>query len=175
MSEQEVAGYLNQIEGVVRKTLEDPEKYESFIKAGYDREAAKRGVAWLAKMDVLEFLERAESVFVPVGSQLRTIRLEIAGETEKAWKVVCHSSIFDRPLVEWVPKSQARRAGTGLFVKSWLIRAPSCLRDAAIEFVSTHLANKSDEYKEVADLLFRQEVMDQYESYLRSRGKRLNI
>jgi len=161
MSEQEeVAEYLNRFEEIVRKTLEDPEKYERFIRAGYDHEKAKRGLAWLAKMDVLEFLERgAESVYVPIGTQLKTVRLEIVGETEKAWKVSCHSSFFDRPLVEWVPKSQSRRVGTGLFLKSWLIRkVPSylsyCLRDAAIEFVAIHLAKKSGEYKEVADQLF---------------------
>jgi hypothetical protein len=68
-----------------------------------------------------EYMEAVDELFVPTGTKFFDTRIEVVGETEKAWKV---KEIRDGigSHVIFIPKSQARKVESGFFVKSWLAR-----------------------------------------------------
>jgi hypothetical protein len=97
----------------------------------------KREATWIAKENILDHLSGREYALIPVGMKLKTVCVEIVGETAKAWKLKVVTSKVNSPgLVDWIPKSQSRKVGDGfLLIRTWLIRN-SFLKDAlSIPFV----------------------------------------
>jgi hypothetical protein len=138
--EMEVAEYLHEFE-ILCKTAP--------LNAG---EIEKRKAVWISKENILDHFVRREYVLIPTGMALKTVSVEIVGETQKAWKLKVMTSKVKSPgLVEWIPKSQSRRVGGFLFVKGWLVRN-SFLKDAAVEFIAARIG---ENYGDIAALLYK--------------------
>jgi hypothetical protein len=145
---------MNQEIGMEIEVVEYLSEFENLIQAVADGvdEVEKRKAAWISKMNILDYFSKKEYVLIPIGMKLRTVNVEIVGETEKAWKLKIITSKVNSPgLVAWIPKSQSRRVGGFLFVKGWLIRN-DFLKDAAVEFIASQIAEK---YGDIATLLYR--------------------
>jgi hypothetical protein len=137
--EMEVVEYLNEFENLIQPVADGVDEME------------KRKAAWISKENILDHLSQREYVLIPIGIALRTIKVEIVGETEKAWKLKVVTVKVNSPMVEWIPKSQSKRVGGLVFVKGWLIRN-SFLKDAAVEFIAGQIVEK---YGDIATLLYR--------------------
>jgi len=84
------------------------------------------------------YVQTADELVIQLNEKLFTTKVELVGETEKAWIVVA-SVAGHGAMKSFIAKSQSRRVGDLLIVKSWLVRKEWRLTTAAKEYISKAL------------------------------------
>jgi hypothetical protein len=84
------------------------------------------------------YVQTADELVIQLNEKLFTTKVELVGETPKAWIVV--ASVAGHGVMKsFIAKSQSRRVGDLLIVKSWLVRKEWRLTTAAKEYISKAL------------------------------------
>jgi hypothetical protein len=84
------------------------------------------------------YIQTADELVLQLNEKLFTTKVELVGETAKAWIVVA-SVAGHGAMKSFIAKSQSRRVGDLLIVKSWLVRKEWRLTTAAKEYISKAL------------------------------------